>query len=671
MSGKVKIKVRVARPKFDEFGNEIPHVHRHSSSTKVYKHKNGRIRREESQEPSTDAQTLHPATTNDVTSLTVTEDRKDRYIRYKKDHSRQNKIHYAVKPESSSSDDEIDDLKPEKISRYSRFLAKQPWDTLTSSNTYEHVGRSTIESHTTTIETSDDDVEGPPRTSQSFTSFMGSTAARTHTNTIDTDPSVIPVHKGSILEDPFNIVNQEDSQPLYPASRRIPTHTLCSDELRDPFDELFISKIGNVHLNDEQKSVLSDRLSAPDHAAEVKSKKSSINIPTFRSVKRANAPSVSTTSSISMTTITNDPSSISLSGGFSQRSLRSRNAAWDSTSADGSSKISNKLPKYRPVEEEVIEEVYKSISTDTKTHSSSSYDYEEEYSSEYENATNPNQTDDLTTVSALVTASNTQEGEFVEVSHTESGAVPYVEVSDTSRSDYEKPKDSLRKPSKASQNSKMSQNSKASQNSKSSSKRQRTKQQQFVIPSSSEYETVSEHPVVPETDGMTTVSALISATTGEGEFVEVSHTDSAAVAYVEVSDTSKSSSAPRRQRARTRRPQSESTASYTADSAAAGNAQPSLTTVSELVTATAGEAEYAEALDSKEGELYVEVSTDRFGETGDGAQVSSEELHPALGDAEEDYNESDRDSEEDYEEDDYDSLKSLTDHTELDASSYM
>lgn len=239
-----KKRVRVPR-KLGPDGQPLPHRHEHKS--RVMKHSNGRIAPTTEYSETSNASEVFPATTYDVnstiSSVSITKTNDKQAKRDKKEHSRVKKWRRAhVDPLSvlpnnkplhifenlkdletidSSRGDPFRDLEKDKkfdpTMRKSKFMGHGIADT----TTYSGSELESVDPDITTITYSD--VEGGPRTSQSFTSFMGPSTTATTIPTTTTEPSVIPIEKGEMTLkkkmklDPFNPPkNGIDCSQLYP-----------------------------------------------------------------------------------------------------------------------------------------------------------------------------------------------------------------------------------------------------------------------------------------------------------------------------------------------------------------------------------------------------------------------------------------------------------------------
>ena len=209
-----KHKVRVPR-KLDENGNPVPHRHFHAN--KLHKHQNGDYTTNTNPN-STEAISLYPNTTKDVTSFsntTIMENEKGKGRHRKHDrHGKGNEKKYVyrakngkrlhidkmagdfrgrplhifenldvVNYDSAAGDDfalleRERDFDPKRILKENpKFRGRHFVDTTTYS-------ASTIDTGMT-VPSTVEDTEGPPRTKQTFTSFMGST--REQDSTYNTD----------------------------------------------------------------------------------------------------------------------------------------------------------------------------------------------------------------------------------------------------------------------------------------------------------------------------------------------------------------------------------------------------------------------------------------------------------------------------------------------------
>ena len=150
--------------------------------------------------------------------------------------------------------DEFDEVRGRKINYFSKFMGKTGFDTITESNTFDPIDTASS-SYVPTLETVEDKTGGP-RTEQTFTSFVGTTIAN--------DPSETSSGFGSdswaprpyvdreALKNPFPEIDEEELQKLYPQSRKIPTHSFDSSAVEDPFSWIKhreISSINQVQIN--------------------------------------------------------------------------------------------------------------------------------------------------------------------------------------------------------------------------------------------------------------------------------------------------------------------------------------------------------------------------------------------------------------------------------------
>ena len=272
--GRKRIKVRVHRTKTDDDGSKIEHQHRHHDhSSKIYLHKNGIVAPESIAPLSTGDKTLEELNSSDLETINFLEKSSKTY---KKSHQRyehpRTKVNRATAKNAfeDSDDDKTftvleEDFKPKFVGYSSKFAGKGVYDTTTIASSTTIDTRSTTSSYSnvvtrdlnapTTTQTTHDDVTGAPRTSQSFTSFVGESLAEDTTKITDT--SVTPDSEMYIAKeikkvapDPFGIVDEEfDYQKLYPSNRRQPTHSFDSSELKDPFDFVYNREITSI--NDE------------------------------------------------------------------------------------------------------------------------------------------------------------------------------------------------------------------------------------------------------------------------------------------------------------------------------------------------------------------------------------------------------------------------------------
>ncbi|EAY06589.1 hypothetical protein TVAG_069590 [Trichomonas vaginalis G3] len=211
--GKVKVRVRVQRRKYDSNGNEIPHNHQHSST----KDSNNSTTTNQTTNTLT-SQTLVPATTNDLTTLNLNTQNqlpeKQSNVRLTRRRKKVNTVGKKKHFEEIDEDGnftEIDEntYEPALIRYNSRFVGKGPFD----STTYTE---STIE--TGAEQTMETEVEktAVPRTTQSFTSFVG-TALAHESRTGEEEDSEAEVQKYVPRDfDTFGLAEDRDLSYLYP-----------------------------------------------------------------------------------------------------------------------------------------------------------------------------------------------------------------------------------------------------------------------------------------------------------------------------------------------------------------------------------------------------------------------------------------------------------------------
>lgn len=247
MSEKAKIRVRVHRKKYDENGNIIPHRHEHRRSTKVYKHRNGRIAREDKIPFSFAAESVRTVNPDSLDTLTEDPPKKKSYMRLKRVRT---KVNYVKYPEVKvNSDEEFPELRnkivPHEISHYNRFICRQPFVSDSYSSTL------TPKSHDTTpkVETTVSDVTGPPRLSQSFTSFMNSSEATTRADTTQSNHAEDKTNKDkshvcdNTSKDPFKYDAMKELPNLYPESKRGPLHKPDVEDSHSDFYKNYTPKL--------------------------------------------------------------------------------------------------------------------------------------------------------------------------------------------------------------------------------------------------------------------------------------------------------------------------------------------------------------------------------------------------------------------------------------------
>lgn len=263
-SERSKIRVKVPRKKYDENGNEIPHVHHHhSENKKIVKHSDGRISRKTETSTYDTGITVDPMTTSDITyemfdkmnQKPKEKPTKVSHQRYTRDRTKVNTVgkikHFQY--DSSDEDKLFTQLDPDyeaPVIKYNNiFVGKGHFDTVTTSSA------STIESAASTQEVVSRDLSTPspdqtkePRTSQSFTSFIGAENAQITQFTSLPDDSDNPRPRAFDKSDPFKVVDDRDTKLLYPEGRGIPTHSFDSSQYEDPFNWLYKGRV--TSLND-------------------------------------------------------------------------------------------------------------------------------------------------------------------------------------------------------------------------------------------------------------------------------------------------------------------------------------------------------------------------------------------------------------------------------------
>lgn len=389
-SERSRVRVKVHRNKYDENGQRIPHVHKHhTENQKFVQHSDGKISKKTDTSTYDTGVTVDPITTSDLTfemfenpnfSTKKQKPTKASYQRYTRRRTKVNTVGKIKHFDDSSDEGTIfTELEPKfeaPVIKYGhKFSGKGMFDTTTASSA------STIESLPTTTDVVSRDINTPtpdqtnvPRTSQSFTSFMGTDLAKiTQFTQLPEDPEN-PRKREFDKSDPFKVAPPNyNSKDLYPEGRGIPTH---SDEIIDP----------------EQA---------------------------YRWIYRKQVTSLNDIGDDNLEVIENDNNSNTNSGSFFGDSYIKSNAFSPRNS------VSSRSPKK-------IEDESTKTETQTATYSSAYLQYNEQYTSNKEQPesqviTEVKETNDpLTTVSELISAT-AGSAEYVEARTGEQNAENYVE----------------------------------------------------------------------------------------------------------------------------------------------------------------------------------------------------------------------------------------------------
>ena len=263
-----RVRVRVQRKKVDENGRKIPHHHHGGyKRSKVLLHKDGYVAPESIVSDTSGAQTVDPLTTNDIdtqdylmkNNAEIQKPFKQNHYRFSRARTKVNRIHEknAFKEEDDREFTCLeDDFQSPKIRYDNKFAGKGIYDTQTteSRTTLDTVSSSTNDLFNLPTSTSETPIDptGAPRSSQTFTSFVGTTLANdqtviTRTNDGESD-TLSQLERKLKNVDPFQTYPELEAQMqlLYPNSRRIPTHSFDSAELEDPYEWMYNKEITSI-----------------------------------------------------------------------------------------------------------------------------------------------------------------------------------------------------------------------------------------------------------------------------------------------------------------------------------------------------------------------------------------------------------------------------------------
>ena len=262
-----RVRIRVQRKKVDENGRKIPHHHRGGNKrSKVLLHKDGFVAPESIVSDSSEAQTVDPLTTNDIdtqdylmkNNAEIQKRFKQNHYRFTRARTKVNRIHEknAFKEEDDREFTCLeDDFQSPKIRYDNKFAGRGVYDTTTTqSGTTLDTVSSTNELFnlpTSSTETPIDPT-GAPRSTQTFTSFVGTTLANDHTIITRTDDgegdSLSELERKLKNKDPFQTYPELEAemQLLYPQSRRMPTHSFDSADIVDPYEWMYNREISSI-----------------------------------------------------------------------------------------------------------------------------------------------------------------------------------------------------------------------------------------------------------------------------------------------------------------------------------------------------------------------------------------------------------------------------------------